>query len=208
MTAESPSPYPAVRGAANRWRGECIGIFAEVEYQLSKVLVRINNVPGYAAIKPVFPLLVGQKFDRLRKLLMLDGPLKSEAQRALAALDGLAAHDGLRTMLCHGHLEVGITEHESRLFLFKVLEFRSNRAGKTVFAFSQSEADVRRTELRTAANTMIAQLQSLERLLPRTAPPAPPPQIAPPKPAAKQPPPPPKKKGAESKDPAPQSKSR
>lgn len=177
MNAEVPNPFPAARGAANKWRGECIGIFAEVEQRLSTLLIRSLNVSIYATLKPAFPHLVGQKFERLRKLLALDGPMQRHAIAAMALLETFAAHDELRILLCHGELDVGITEDKSRLFLFTVRNFRHNIAGCNTIAFSQSEADARRNDLKTAADSLSAKLAELEKTLPRqagkTAPPKP-----------------------------------
>jgi hypothetical protein len=172
MTAESPipSPFPAVRGSAQRWRGECIGLFAEAEQRLSAVLVRTSNVPAYAAVKPAFPHLVGQKFERLRKLVGLDGPMKRHAASALSALDAFALHNGLRTILCHGELEVAVTENESRIFLFRFVNFRNGVASTTTSAFSHAEADTRRNELMAATTALKAELSVLEKALPRSAP--------------------------------------
>lgn len=170
---DTPRPgntFTAARGAANRWRGECIGLFAEVEQSLSTVLIRAQYVPAYAALKPAFPHLVGQKFERIRKLLSLGGPMQQHSTLALAALDAFALHDELRTTLCHGELEVGITENESRLFLFKTRNLRNKVAGLSTTAFSQSEAESRRNELQAAAAAMKTALAMLEKTLPRVAP--------------------------------------
>ena len=167
--AAPPNPFPAVRGSAQRWRGECIGLFAEAEQRLGAVLVRAANVPAYAAVKPVFPHLVGQKFDRLRKLVGLDGPMKRHATAAIAALDAFAAHNDLRTILCHGELVVAVTENESRMFLFRVVNFRNGVASTTTSAFSHAEADARRNELMAATRALNAALSALEKALPRAA---------------------------------------
>lgn len=170
MQIEPSNPFPAARGSAHKWRGECISCFAEVEQRLSALLIRSHNTPTYAALKPAFPHLVGQKFARLRKLLELEGPLKQRAAHATDELDAFAQHDDLRTLLCHGELEVGITENESRIYLFKVRNFRNKIAGVATTAFSQSDADARRNELKASVESMLSELAALEKLLPRAAP--------------------------------------
>lgn len=155
--------YAEARRAAFNWRGECIGYFTTVEQRVSALLVRAQDVSPYAEVKPPFPHLVGQRFERLRKLLELDGPMRSHAEQAVRALDEFAMHDELRTFLCHGELEVAITKDETVVFLFRVLNFRKQSAVETKMWANQSDVNKQRRKLSAATEALVDTLASLEK---------------------------------------------
>ena len=164
-----PNTFPAARGAANKWRGECISLFAEAEQYLGALLIRAQNVPAYAALKPVFPHLVGQKFERLRKLVAANGPMRQRESSAITALDAFAVHNDLRVIICHGELDVAVTESSVRIFLFKIVAFRNNTASWTTTTFTQSEADIRRCQLAAAVKALTTEMALLKKTLPTNA---------------------------------------
>ena len=51
-------------------------LLAQIERAVSTVLVHASALPEYKALKPAFPHLMGQKLERLRKLISEDGPFK------------------------------------------------------------------------------------------------------------------------------------
>lgn len=162
--------FLAARGWADKWRGQCIGLFAQMEAALGFLLVRSRHVPCYSDMRPAWPHLVGQRIDRARKLLAMDGPLKRHAEKMAPVLDAWAAEYEFRNFLCHGALEVAITSDHKVIFLFQMTEMRGSNPVERALPISQSAAGQRLKRLEIIAKTTIAELERVTGPLPKAPP--------------------------------------
>ncbi len=167
ITKQPPAAatFSSARNAAQTWRGQCIDVFAEVEQRTNSLLIKAMSIPAYAdlKLKPAFPVLVGQKYERLRKLLTIEGPLQLHGETAALSLEAFLKFHDLRNLLCHGALQVTLAEDQSPYYIFVILKPIGAGPGST--AIRQSDTIEMRNSLKSAARALMIELAALENAL-------------------------------------------
>ena len=102
-------------------RGEVIDLFAQIERAVSTVLVHAAALPEYKALKPALPHLMGQKLERLRKLMSEAGPLKSRINGVAPLVEKLTSFEDLRHFMAHGTVEVALKQNGEPIYIFRMI---------------------------------------------------------------------------------------
>ena len=112
MNAPFPKPYPqadaghcALAGQANKWRGECIEYFAELEQIVENLLRVLSQVPKHGG-KITTGQPVGAAFKHLREITGAKGPFAAKGKAISATLAELALWFEWRAHLTHGVMTV------------------------------------------------------------------------------------------------------
>jgi hypothetical protein len=112
--------YDRAQRAAQMLRGEVIDLFAQAEYAVNEVLIHAAALPEYKALKPAFPHLMGQKLERLRKLMTEVGPLRAHANKVGPLIEKLASFEDLRRFMAHGIVEVALKQSGDPIYVFSM----------------------------------------------------------------------------------------
>lgn len=122
----------------NLWRGQMVENFARSEQAATEALVALNAVD--AEVKGVkFPHLVGQRYERLVKLLS-SGSQTGHRKAALAAIERFRTHDVMRTMLCHGVTKVAVDRGGEWVALMSMLTFKGGGPDTAKLTLLESDA--------------------------------------------------------------------
>ena len=97
--------FASMNGQADKWRGECIQHFAELEQIVESLLQSLRNVPKYGR-KVTIGQPVGTAFKHLRELACDKGPFASKGKVISITLSELAPWFEWRAHLTHGVLSV------------------------------------------------------------------------------------------------------
>ena len=145
---------------AQRLRGEVIDLFAQIERAVSTVLVCAAALPEYKALKPAFPHLMGQKLERLRKLMNEVGPLKSRADEVAPLVDKLASFEDLRTFMAHGTVEVALKQSGEPIYVFSMIGAASGGSADSILTLTRPEAQSRKARLADIAKALASKLEA------------------------------------------------
>jgi hypothetical protein len=115
VQSSQKSAYDVAQRAAQLLRGEVIDLFAQIERTVSRVLIHAAALPEYKALRPALPHLMGQKLERLRKLMSDAGPLKSRISGVAPLVERLASFEDLRHFMAHGTVGIGPPQHVDSL---------------------------------------------------------------------------------------------
>ena len=160
MQTSQKNGYDAAQRAAQMLRGEVIDLFAQIERAVSTVLVRAAALPEYKALKPAFPHLMGQKLERLRKLMSEAGPLKSRADEVAPLVDKLASFEDLRTFMAHGTVEVALKQSGEPIYVFSMISAPSDGLTGSTLTLTRPEAQSRRAVLADIAKALASKLEA------------------------------------------------
>lgn len=154
MTAPTAIPLedrfaPAIE-TVNAWRGRCLASFARAEAAVSDALVTLGAADG----KAVLPLLVGQRFTTLATRL----ESRADATDAVAAIRAFAAHDQLRTFLCHGDSRILMDRRGRWSAVFTVVSPNKRAITRRVLLVDAEEAARIALELQRDQQRLGAQL--------------------------------------------------
>ncbi len=97
--------FAAMSGQADKWRGECIQHFAEMEQIVENALQSLRNVPKHGS-KVLAGQSVGSAFKHLRELVGAKGPFSSKGKATSGTLSELTPWFEWRAHLTHGVLTV------------------------------------------------------------------------------------------------------
>jgi hypothetical protein len=129
-------------------RGEVIDLFAQIERAVSTVIVHAAALPEYNALRPALPHLMGQKLERLRKLISEAGPLKSRLGGVAPLVEKLASFEDLRHYMAHGTVEVALKQDGEPIYIFRMIcDPESMRNPTSAFALSGRQGRCRRGRL-------------------------------------------------------------
>ena len=154
------SPRAAQR-AALRLRGEVIDHFAQVERAVSAILVHAAALPEYAPLRPVFPHLMGQKLDRLRKLMSQPGPLGSRAEEVIPLIEKLTPFEELRHFMAHATAEVAVEPNGEPIYVFRMICAPSDEFPDSTLTLTRREAQSRSARLAAIAKALASKLEEL-----------------------------------------------
>ena len=153
------SGYDVAQRAAQMLRGEVIDLFAQIERAVSTVLVHASTLPEYKALKPAFPHLMGQKLERLRKLMSEDGPLKSRINGVAPLVEKLASFEDLRHFMAHGTVEVALKQSGEPIYIFRVICDPDGEIDPTL-TLTRPEAQSRRARLADITKALASKLEA------------------------------------------------
>lgn len=105
-------------------RGGVLGLFAQVEWFLAKLLLEAQHYPAYASIDLSFSEHVEKRAQKVRTLLSAEGPYTPYCHDLLTALDKVMEFHELRNFSAHG-----VLIHQYREGVFH-LHFRMYRMFK------------------------------------------------------------------------------
>lgn len=131
--------FASVRNEAVTFRGRVMHEFANLEFEVGEVVARASALPDYAALKPKIPHMIGQKLERLRRLLSEPGPIQSHGDKVLPLVEAVARHEELRRFMAHGQLETAMTERGEFLLLFQMIRPQAGGARIGVFRVARKE---------------------------------------------------------------------
>jgi hypothetical protein len=105
VATDESHAFKAMSGHADRWRGECIQQFAELEVIVEDLLRDLQREAKNGS-KVKVGLMVGSAFGHLRELTGSKGPFASKGQAISETLAELASWIEWRAHLTHGVLSV------------------------------------------------------------------------------------------------------
>ena len=146
--------------SAQMLRGEVIDLFAQIERAVSTFLVHAAVLPEYRALKPTFPHLMGQKLERLRKLMSEAGPLKSRTDEVAPLVDRLASFEDLRNFMAHGTVEVALKQSGEPIYIFRMICAPSDGLTDSTLTLTRPEAQSRRARLADLATALVSKLEA------------------------------------------------
>ncbi|HET7816247.1 MAG TPA: hypothetical protein VFK58_01535 [Sphingomicrobium sp.] len=100
-----PDDFAAMQGQADKWRGECIQQFAQLEETVETLLRALRDAPKQGG-KVTVGLQVGAAFKHVRELTGSKGPFAGKGKAISATLADLAPWFEWRAHLTHGVLAV------------------------------------------------------------------------------------------------------
>lgn len=165
MTAMPSEPPVAVDPAAYRrhdahlFRGWVIDKFAQLEHALAPLLNDAANRPEYAALKPKFPYLAGQKFERLRKIAEINASIGLNSARVLELLDRFKTFETLRGFLAHGTVETARTDAGRDIYIFRLVRYGADGPAYDQLVLTTEEAEAQRKSLRSTIDALIRLLK-------------------------------------------------
>ncbi len=160
QTSQKKNGYDLAQRGAHTLRGEVIDLFAQIERAVGTVLVRAAALPEYRALKPAFPHLMGQKLERLRKLMSEAGPLKSRADEVTPLVDKLASFQDLRIFMAHGTVEVALKQCGEPIYVFRMICSPSDGLTGSTLTLTGPEAQSRRAVLADIAKALESKLEA------------------------------------------------
>ena len=141
-------------------RGEVIDHFAQIERAVSTILVHATALPAYANLRPAFPHLMGQKLERLRKLMSEPGPLRSRADDVVPLIDKLTPFEDLRHFMAHATAEVALKQSGEPLYVFRMICDPSDGSPDSTLTLTRPEAQSRSARLAAIAKAFAAKLEA------------------------------------------------
>lgn len=157
LVAADPAAYR--RRDAHLFRGWVIDKFAQLEHALAPLLIEAANRPEYAALKPKFPHLAGQKFERLRKIAEIDALTGLNSARVLELLDRFKAFETLRGFLAHGTVETARTDAGRDIYVFRLVRYGASGPTHDQLVLTAEEAAALRKRLRSTIDALIRHLK-------------------------------------------------
>jgi len=161
MQSSQKSAYDAAQRSAQLLRGEVIDLFAQVEHTVSAVLVHAATLPEYKTLKPVLPHLMGQKLERLRKLMSEAGPLKARANGVANLVDKLASFESLRHFMAHGIVDVALKQSGEPIYVFRMICARAEGSSDSTLILTRPEAQSRRARLADISRALASRLEAI-----------------------------------------------
>lgn len=162
MPSESPvavDPAACRRRDALLFRGWVIDKFAQLEHALAPLLNDAANRPEYAALKPKFPHLAGQKFERLRKIAEINAPIGLNSAKILKLLDRFKTFEALRGYLAHGTVETARTDAGRDIYIFRLVRYGADGLGHDQLVLTAEEAEAQKKSLRSTIDALISHLK-------------------------------------------------
>lgn len=159
MLSLQKSAYDGAQRAAHMLRGEVIDLFAQIERAVSTILVHAAALPEYKALRPAFPHLMGQKLERLRKLMSEAGPLKSHISGVAPLLEKLASFEDLRRFMAHGTVEVALKQDGEPIYVFRMICDPDGKIDPTL-TLTRPEAQRRRAHLADLTKALASKLEA------------------------------------------------
>lgn len=150
----------AQRGAL-MFRGEVLDHFAQVERAVSTILVHAAALPEYAALRRAFPHLMGQKLERLRKLMSEPGPLGARAKEVLHLTDKVATFEKLRHFMAHATAEVALTQSGEPIYVFHMICSFSDDNTDSTLTLTRQQAQSRSARLAASARALASTLEAV-----------------------------------------------
>jgi hypothetical protein len=155
------NPYDKAQRAAQMLRGEVIDLFAQVEHAVNEVLTHTAALPGYKALKPAFPHLMGQKLERLRKLMTEVGPLCAHANRVGPLIDKLASFEDLRRFMAHGIVEVALKQSGDPIYVFRMDGASSDGSQDSTLTLTRPDVQSRTARLADTVKALAPKLEAI-----------------------------------------------
>ena len=159
MQSSQKIGYDRAQRAAQMLRGEVIDLFAQIERAVSTVLVHAAALPEYKALRPALPHLMGQKLERLRKLMSEAGPLKSRISGVAPLVEKLASFQDLRHFMAHGTVEVALKQDGEPIYIFRMICDPDGNADPTL-TLTRPEAQSRRARLADITKALASKLEA------------------------------------------------
>ena len=159
MQSSQKNGYDGAQRAAQMLRGEVIDLFAQIERAVSTVLVHAAALPEYKAFRPALPRLMGQKLERLRKLMSEAGPLKSRISGVAPLVEKLASFDDLRHFMAHGTVEVALKQDGEPIYIFRMI-CDPDRMTDPTLTLTRPEAQSRRARLADITKALASKLEA------------------------------------------------
>jgi hypothetical protein len=151
--------YDAAERAAQTLRADVINAFAQIERAIGTVLAHAATLPEYKALKPAFPHLLGQKLDRLRKLIREDGPLKSQTSEVAPLVEQLVKFEELRQFMAHGVVEVALKQSGEPIYEFHMMRNLPDGLGDSTLFLTRPKAQSDSARLTNIAKRLVAKLE-------------------------------------------------
>ena len=158
MQSSQKNGYDGAQRAAQMLRGEVIDLFAQIERAVSVVLVHAAALPEYKALKPALPHLMGQKLERLRKLMSEAGPLKSRIGGVAPLVEKLASFEELRHFMAHGTVEVALKQDGEPIYIFGMICDSDGKTNSTL-TLTRPEAQSRKARLADLTKALASKLE-------------------------------------------------
>ena len=130
--------FGAACARLNRWRGEMIENFARCEQAVTETIAALN-MAGIEVQGAKYPHLVGQRYERLDRIL--SSPLVQSGHRnaALAAVRRFRNHDAVRAMLCHGVTKFAVDRKGEWVAVMTLMSFKAGAALTDKLALQEKE---------------------------------------------------------------------
>jgi hypothetical protein len=159
VPSSQKSGYDVAQRAAQMLRGEVIDLFAQIERAVSTVLVHAAALPEYKGLRPALPHLMGQKLERLRKLMSEAGPLKSRISGVAPLVEKLASFEDLRHFMAHGTVEVALKQNGEPIYIFRMICDADGKTDPTL-TLTRPEAQSRRARLADITKALASKLEA------------------------------------------------
>ena len=161
MQPSQKSGYDKAQRAAQMLRGEVIDLFAQAEHAVNEVLIHAATLPEYKALKPAFPYLMGQKLQRLRKLMTEVGPLRAHANKVAPLIDNLASFEELRHFMAHGIVEVALKQSGEPIYVFRMDCAPSDGSKDSTLTLLRPDAQSRTARLADTVKALAPKLEAI-----------------------------------------------
>ena len=97
VVSRQPSAFLSMKGQAEKWRGECIQQFAELEQVLDGILRELASLARPTA-KVIAGLQIGPSFKHVRELTGVKGQFEAEGKAiSVTLISWLIASNGVPT---------------------------------------------------------------------------------------------------------------
>jgi hypothetical protein len=160
VQSSQKSGYDIAQRAAQMLRGEVIDLFAQIERAVSTVLVHAAALPEYKGLRPALPHLMGQKLERLRKLMSEAGPLKSRISGVAPLVEKLASFEDLRHFMAHGTVEVALKQDGEPIYIFRMISDPDGKTDHSTLTLTRPEAQSRRARLADITRALASKLEA------------------------------------------------
>jgi hypothetical protein len=121
------------------WRGRYIGEFAMAETAISEALTFLSEI-AYEGAKSLLPHLIGQRFEALRVVVDVGGPLAATGGRVAAALNDFRDHHRYRAALCHGSGKISVDGSGRWCLALQLVNFRAGLVERSSIDITEGEA--------------------------------------------------------------------
>jgi hypothetical protein len=102
---------------------------------------------------------MGQKLERLRKLMSEAGPLKSRISGVAPLVEKLASFEDLRHFMAHGTVEVALKQDGEPIYIFRMICDPDGKTDPTL-TLTRPEAQSRRARLADITKALASKLEA------------------------------------------------
>lgn len=111
-------------------RGWCVAGYSQVEFILADFVVKVSQIPEYAALAAPFPMNFSTRLARVRSIANKAGPISCFGSQLVSLTDAIEGWEQLRHFLTHGWMDVTVQKPENSI-TFRFRRWQPTKAEKT-----------------------------------------------------------------------------